>query len=206
MEASPDSLTWQTMYKLLTGSVVPRPIAWVSTLNADDQPNLAPFSFFNAVCSNPPHVVFCPVVRGSDGNVKDTLANVRATGEFVVNMVTEATAQAMVTTSGEYASDVNEFELAGVTSVPSHSVKPPRVAESPIHFECTVAHILDINDEPGGGSLVVGRVVHFHIDDAIMYDGDKIDITQYQPIGRLAGPSYAHINNVFELQRPKVQK
>ncbi len=176
MEADPASLPWRSVYKLMTGSIVPRPIGWISTVDPAGAANLAPFSFFNGVASRPPTVVFSPTIRSTDGGSKDTLRNLRSTGEFVVNIVTEALAEAMVLTSTEFPPEVDEFRAAGLTAVPSASVSPPRVAESPIHFECTVQQIVEIGSGPGGGSLVIGRIVHLHIDQAVLLGDDKIDL------------------------------
>lgn len=206
MEIDPSAYPWQSLYKLMIGSVVPRPIGWISTADAGGRPNLAPFSFFNAVSARPPHVSFCPMVRSTDEHPKDTLRNVRATGEFVVNIVTEALGPAMNLTATEFPTEVNEFEAAGLTPVPSLAVLPPRVAESPVHFECRVAHIIDLGDgEPGSGSVVIGRVLHLHVADELIYGGDKIDLRKLQPIGRLAGNSYCRVSDVFELIRPPSQ-
>jgi len=205
LDAQPDALPWQSIYKILIGSVVPRPIGWISTVDENGRYNLAPFSFFNAICPNPPHVLFCPNIRGTDSNPKDTLHNVRTTGEFVVNIVTEPLAEAMNLTATELPSDVDEFTLAGVTPMPSVVVKPPRVLESPIHYECRVTQIVDVSDEPGGGSVVIGRVVYMHISDDLLIGGDKIDIARLQPIGRLAGASYSRVTDIFDLARPASQ-
>ena len=155
MEINPAELPLKETYKLITGAVVPRPIAWVSTINAEGQPNLAPYSFFNGVCSKPPTVLFCPGVRGTDGGHKDTLNNVRATEEFVINVVTETTAEAMNKTATELPSNINEFEYAGLNTAPSQRVKPPRLAESPINFECKLTDIVQIGD--GGKGLWLHR-------------------------------------------------
>jgi flavin reductase (DIM6/NTAB) family NADH-FMN oxidoreductase RutF len=202
MEITPESLHHQSLYKLMIGSIVPRPIGWISSLDAEGRNNLAPFSFFNAVCSNPPTVLFCPGIRNSDGQPKDTLKNVRATGEFVANIVTESLAEAMNLTSGEYPSVVDEFEIAGLTPIPSLKVHPMRVAESPIHYECVVSQIVSIGDTPGGGSIVIGRVVHLHIADDLLIGDDKIDIERLKPIGRLAGTAYSRVNDIFHMTRP----
>lgn len=202
MEITPDSIHHQSLYKLMIGSIVPRPIGWISSIDEAGQNNLAPFSFFNAVCGNPPTLLFCPGTRGIDGQHKDTLNNVRTNGEFVVNIVTESLAEAMNLTSGEYPSDVDEFGLAGVTPVPSLKVRPMRVAESPIHYECVVSQIVTIGDAPGGGSIVIGRIVHLHIADDLLIGEDKIDIERLQPIGRLAGTAYSHVNDIFHMTRP----
>lgn len=194
----------------MVGSVLPRPIGWISSINPSGQPNLAPFSFFNVASGNPPHVLFCPMVRGSDGQAKDTLRNVRAgrkagdgrPGEFVVNIVTEALAERMNLTSGEFGPEVNEFMVAGLTPMPSMVVLPPRVGESPIHFECVVAHILDLGEGPGAASIVVGRIVHIHVDESVLKGTDKINLQALQPIGRLAGSAYTRVTDIFELKRP----
>jgi flavin reductase (DIM6/NTAB) family NADH-FMN oxidoreductase RutF len=203
MERNADTIPQKSMYKLLTGSILPRPIGWISTIDAEGAPNLAPYSFFNAIGSNPPHVLFCPNVRGADQSEKDTLQNVRVTGEFVVNIVTEALAEAMNATSAELPAGVNEFEAAGLKAAPSVVVKPPRVAESPVHFECTLTQIVDLNaGGPGGGYVVIGRVVHVHVDDAVLIGEDKINLATLQPIGRLAGMSYTRVTDLFDLTRP----
>lgn len=206
MEISPSDLSWRSLYKLMTGSIVPRAIGWISTVDEEGRPNLAPFSFFTGAGANPPHVLFCPMVRETDGKPKDTLVNIRATGEFVVNIVNEALGPAMNVSSTEFPSDVDEFAAAGLTAAPSLVVRPPRVAESPIHFECRLAQIVDLGQEPGAASVVIGRVVHLHVTDALLVGGDKIDIAALQPIGRLAGNSYCRVAPaLFNLVRPPSQ-
>lgn len=203
MELDPTTLSHQSIYKILTGSILPRPIGWISSIDLDGRPNLAPFSFFNVVCSNPPTLLFCPMIRGVDGSPKDTLNNVRQTGEFVVNIVTEDLLNAMNDTSIEAPSEFNEFEFAGLTLSPSVTVRPPRVLESPIHFECKVNQILDINNAPGGGSIVIGTITHIHAEERVMLGTDKINLTALQPIGRLMGAAYCRVEQVVELDRPK---
>jgi flavin reductase (DIM6/NTAB) family NADH-FMN oxidoreductase RutF len=203
MEINPETLPHQSIYKILTGAVLPRPIGWISTIDISGRPNLAPFSFFNVVCSNPPTVLFCPLIRGIDGNKKDTLNNVRATKEFVVNIVTEKLLPAMNASSVEAPAGFNEFEFAGLTPASSMTVTPPRVAESPIHFECRVREIIDINDAPGGGSIVIGTILHIHVEDNVMIGMDKINLTALQPLGRLAGGAYNRVTDIIELERPK---
>jgi flavin reductase (DIM6/NTAB) family NADH-FMN oxidoreductase RutF len=205
MEADPATLPWKSVYKLMIGSILPRPIGWISTLDAAGRANLAPFSFFNAVASRPPTVVFCPTIREFDAGPKDTLRNVRATGEFVVNIVTEALAEAMNVTSTEFPPEVDEFTAAGVTATASVVVAPPRVAESPVHFECRVEQILEVGDGPGGGALVVGRIVHLHVDPGVLAGEDKIDLEVLRPIGRLSGAGYCRVTDVFQMPRPKSQ-
>lgn len=206
MEIDPNTYPWQSLYKIMIGSIVPRPIGWVSTVDEAGTPNLAPYSFFSAVCANPPHVLFCPMVRSTDRQAKDTLRNVRATGEFVVNMVTEALGPAMNITSTEFPAPVDEFQAAGLTPVASIAVRPPRVAESPIHYECQVSHIVDLGEGGlGSGSVVIGRVVHVHVRDELLVGGDKIDLARLAPIGRLAGNSYCRVTDLFDLVRPPTQ-
>lgn len=201
MEANTDEFPWRSLYKIMIGSILPRPIGWVSTVDENGESNLAPFSFFNAVCANPPTVLFCPGIRSTDQNPKDTLNNIRNTGEFVLNIVTETLGEAMNLTATELPPGVDEFEYAGLTTTPSISVKPLRVEESPIHFECKLTQIVDISDEIGGASIVIGRIVHFHVDDRVLIDGDKINLEELKPIGRLAGSSYSRVNDIFDMVR-----
>jgi flavin reductase (DIM6/NTAB) family NADH-FMN oxidoreductase RutF len=206
MEITPSDWPHQSIYKLMIGSIVPRPIGWISSLDPEGRPNLAPYSFFNAVCPKPPTVLFCPQIRGSDGHPKDTLHNVRATGEFVVNIVSEAIAEAMNATSAEVAHGVDEFSLAGLTAVASKVVSPPRVGESVVHYECRVTQIVEISDQPGGGSIVIGEVLHIHVDDSVLIGTDKIDPDKLQAIGRLAGTTYTRTTDLFDMIRPQVQR
>ena len=205
MEITPETQPWQSIYKIMIGSILPRPIGWISSIDASGRPNLAPFSFFNAVCAYPPHVLFCPMIRGVDAQEKDTLRNVRANGEFVVNIVTAELAEAMILTSTELPRDIDEFTVANLTIMPSKVVRPPRVAESPIHYECRVAQIFDLGYQPGAGSVVIGRVVHLHVSDQVLVGGDKIDLARLKPIGRLAGNAYCRLTDLFEMPRPPSQ-
>ena len=202
MEINPNDIAVSALNRILLGTVVPRPIAWVSTINENGQPNLAPFSFFNAVCTRPPTLLFCPGVRGLDGSAKDTLGNIRANREYVINVVTEDTAEAMNKTATELPPEINEFEFANLTQLPSMKVKPPRVAESPVNFECQLRQIVDIGDgQPGSGWIVIGEIVHLHVADEVLLPDHKIDIRALQPVGRLSGYSYARINDIFEMKR-----
>jgi flavin reductase (DIM6/NTAB) family NADH-FMN oxidoreductase RutF len=202
MEINPASLPHRDVYKLMIGSIVPRPIAWVSTISPDGVPNLAPFSFFTGVCSNPPTVVFCPGIREVDRAQKDTLNNVQTTGVFIINFVSESLAAAMNSTAVEAPPEVNEFERAGLASEPGTVVPVPRVAASLIHYECRLQQIIPISAEPGGGNLVIGTVVHMHFADSVYREGNRIDLGEYQPVGRLAGASYCRVQDVFDLSRP----
>jgi flavin reductase (DIM6/NTAB) family NADH-FMN oxidoreductase RutF len=194
----PASVPPANTYKLLIGAVVPRPIAFVSTLSPEGVPNLAPFSFFNVICANPPVVSFACGMRLPP---KDTLANVRATGEFVVNIVTEEIAERMNVCSGEYGADVNEFQVSGLTPVPSELVKPASVLESPMNMECKLLQIVDVSTRPMGGSLVIGEVVRFHVDRAL-FDNFRIDPDKLHAIGRMGGNGYARTRDRFEMVRP----
>jgi flavin reductase (DIM6/NTAB) family NADH-FMN oxidoreductase RutF len=210
MNVRPSDLSHSELYGLILNSVAPRPIAWVSTLSASGQPNLAPFSFFNCVCVEPPLLAFAPGLRSSGqsgathGEPKDTLRNVRETKEFVINVVTYDLSAAMNVTSGEYDASVNEFELAGVTAVPSEIVKVPRVAESPVSFECNLYQILDFSSSPESGSLVIGQVVSIHADEAHVKQG-KLDRNSLDLIGRMGGTQYTRTMERFEMVRPKVE-
>jgi flavin reductase (DIM6/NTAB) family NADH-FMN oxidoreductase RutF len=209
MIVSPSDLSHSELYGLLLNSVAPRPIAWVSTVNAAGQPNLAPFSFFNAVCADPPLLAFAPGLRrpkqaeANHGEPKDTLRNVRETKEFVVNMVTYKLAEAMNLTSGEYDFSVNEFELAKLTPQPSKIVRPPRVAESPVSFECRLHQILDFSSAPTSSSLVIGKIVSIYLNDAHLNDG-KLDRDSLDLVGRMGGMQYTRTTQRFEMVRPKV--
>nr|WP_239534265.1 flavin reductase family protein [Thalassobacillus pellis] len=196
-------MAWKDAYKLLIGSVLPRPIAFVSTLNEDGEANLAPFSFFTGICADPMLVCFAPMLRGTDGSKKDTLSNIEQTKEFVINVVSEEFVERMNNTAIEYPSDVDEFEAAGFEKEPSVSVRPPRVKESKVHLECSLHEVLHFGDEPGAGSLVIGKVNRVNIRDELYADG-RIDTEKLNPIGRLAGPSYTKaIAETFTLERKK---
>lgn len=189
-------------YKLQIGSIVPRPVAWVSTISAGGSPNLAPFSYFNGICSSPPALLFCPVSH-PDGREKDTLRNVRETGEFVVNIATEDLVAAVNQSAAEYAAEVDEFLAAGVTAVPSVLVKPPRVAESPIQFECRLLQVVDIGTGGNSGHVVMGQIVYGHFAPSVYAEG-KIQLAALRPIARLAGTTYGPVRDTFDLPRPKV--
>lgn len=206
MEIKTSDLASKDFFKLMTATIVPRPIAWVSTVNEAGLSNLAPFSFFTGVCSIPPTILFCNLVRGTDGGEKDTLHNIRATGEFVINVVTEELAPAMNLTAGEYPSGTNEFEIAGLTETPSATVKPPRLKESPVSMECKLSQIVDVGDGGiGAGSIIIGEVLHLHIDDQVMLPNYKVDTRTLNPISRLAGPNYGKIGEIFQILRPASQ-
>jgi flavin reductase (DIM6/NTAB) family NADH-FMN oxidoreductase RutF len=206
MNVRPEELPYREFYRILIGSVVPRPIAWVSTLS-NGRLNLAPFSFFNAVSAKPPLLGFAPSLRWVDGKPepKDTLRNIRESGEFVVNLVTFALAEAMNLTSGDYESSVNEFELAKLATRPSQIVKPPQVAASPVSFECKVERIIDFGNEPPSGSLVIGEIVAIHLEDEVLKDG-RLDGEALDLIGRMGGTQYSRTAQRFDMKRPDVPR
>jgi flavin reductase (DIM6/NTAB) family NADH-FMN oxidoreductase RutF len=199
MEISLQNLDSHDTYKLLIGSVLPRPIAWVSTQNQTGLFNLAPFSFFNAVSIDPPLLAFSTLLK-NDGTPKHTLLNIRSIGEFVVNIVSRSLAEQMNQTSLDHAAGVNEFEVAGLDSVPSVCVGPPRVKSALVSIECRLHELISFGDRPMAGNLVLGRVIHIHVADRI-YQNGRIDITALDPVGRLAGNRYSTIRDQFELLR-----
>jgi flavin reductase (DIM6/NTAB) family NADH-FMN oxidoreductase RutF len=195
--------TGRDNYKLLIGSVIPRPVAWVSTMAFDGGLNLAPFSYFQAVCSDPPTVVVS-VGRRADGEWKDTAQNAVATGEFVVNIVDMDVAEQMNLTSGDYPFGMSEFELAGVTPAASNVVRPPRVAEAPIALECHLVRTLTLGHDPGQNLLLFGEVASFYVRDDL-YDNGRVDAARLRPLGRLAGNQYMKPGELFEMVRPKYE-
>lgn len=201
MDCDPLALDVRDRYYLLIGTIQPRPIAWVSTVSPDGAPNLAPFSFFTGIAANPMSVCFAPV-NDRRGRKKDTLLNVEATRQFVVNFATEDNAEKMNQTSAPYPYGVSEFEKAGLTPLPSVKVKPPRVAESPAAMECELHDIVRLGEGPLAGNLVVGRVVHVHCDDKL-WNGGKIRHQDLKAIGRMEGAWYARTRDAFELPRPE---
>jgi flavin reductase (DIM6/NTAB) family NADH-FMN oxidoreductase RutF len=189
------------LYKLLIGSVVPRPIAFVSTISLSGVRNLAPFSFFNAVCGEPPIICFSTAMREPR---KDTYMNIRATSEFVVNIVSEEIAEQMNCASGDYAPGVDEFEKSGLTPVKSDLIRSPRVQESHVSMECRLIQILDLSTRPRGASLIIGKVVRFHIDERVIDENFHIDPDKLRAIGRMGGNEYSRTRERFEMIRPKV--
>jgi flavin reductase (DIM6/NTAB) family NADH-FMN oxidoreductase RutF len=172
MQFDPNDLDYTAVYKLLTGSVIPRPIGWIATVDKNGINNLAPFSYFNAVGEDPPHVMFS-TVRGNDTN-KDTLNNVLENGQFVVNMVTEELTEQMNMTSQTVTAEVDEFVLAGLTPIPSVKIKPMRVKESKVTFECEMVHHYFLEDHKRGGAcIIIGRIVMMHYDDSVLLEITK---------------------------------
>ena len=188
------------LYKLLTGTVIPRPIAWVATIDENGIDNLAPFSFFNVVSDDPPHIMFSTVRTGNKN--KDTLNNILANQQFVVNLVTEDVVEQMNSTSQSVAPNINEFELANVTPLDSIFIKPKRVKESLVQFECEMVHHYFIEKHQNGGAcIIIGKIITMHIDDSILMDNHKIDLEKYKPVARLAGSNYSKLGKIFSIKR-----
>jgi len=206
MQLDPQTIGTEAMYKLMIGCVVPRPIVWVSSVDAAGVPNLAPFSYFMAITHDPPTIAFSASPRPEPGGKrgkKDTLRNVEVTREFVVNMVDDALAEQMNVTSGDYAPEVDEFAQASLASAPSVKVKAPRVAAAPINMECRLVQIIPIGNAPS--NLVIGQIVQLHLRDDV-YDpaSGRLDMHKLQPVGRLAGHLYTHVHEIFEMKRPSI--
>jgi len=197
------------IYKLLTGIVVPRPVALVSTIDRNGVANLAPFSAFCQAGANPPAVLICPALRvpAEAGEPrrdlrKDTLRNIEETGEFVVNTVSEAIAAAANAASAEVPLEVDEFQLAGLTQLASEAVRPPRVAESPAQMECKLLQVIYVSRAPGAGVIVLGEVVRFHV-RADLFENFRIDAASLDAVGRMAGNTWVRTRDCIELIRPR---
>lgn len=200
MNLDPAELNNKERYKLMIGAIVPRPIAWVSTMDKAGNLNLAPFSYFTAVCPDPMTLLFCPGWSSARNRWKDTLINIREHPEFVINITNEATKEAMNRSATEFEAHVDEFAWAGVTPAPSQNIAVPRVAEAPVAFECKLQQIVVVKEGPGGGAAVFGEVQRIYVNEAVYANGYILP-EQLQPIGRLAGTTYAHINDLFEMPR-----
>jgi flavin reductase (DIM6/NTAB) family NADH-FMN oxidoreductase RutF len=197
VQLDPRTLSSTAVYKLLISSVVPRPIAWVSSVDPAGVLNLAPFSYFMAITDEPPTIAFSCSPRA--GARKDTLRNVEATGQFVVNVVDDANAEQMNLSSGDYSPEIDEFALTRLTPAPSLVVKPPRVAEAPINMECAVVRVLPV----GKAHLILGEIVQWHVRDDIYDEATgRLDMHRLRPVGRLTGNLYSHIHQIFEMKRP----
>ena len=186
-------------YRLLVGCVVPRPVAWITTQGADGRVNAAPFSSYNYVATNPPMLAVNIATR--DGDVKDTARNIRETGEFVVNVATEATLELMHASAAEYPAEISEAEVLGLELLPSHLVKPPRIATTPVQMECRIEQIVPLGR--GLNTLFIGEVVTFHLSPDI-YDGRRVNSAAMRPVARLGGPFYAGLGEIFH--RPMLQR
>ena len=210
LSINPQNCEPRQVYKLMTGIIVPRPIALVSTMDRNGAANLAPFSFFAGVGSNPPTVLFCPTVRaavqGAPGTRpeirKDTLRNVEETGEFVINVVSEELAAPANIAASEVAPEVDEFQLAGLATVPSEVVRPARVDGSPAQMECRLLQVIYTGRAPGSGVIVLGEVVRFHLREDLLEDF-RGDPARLCAVGRMAGNTGVRTRDRFELVRPK---
>lgn len=189
----PFSIPTKDLHQFMVGAVAPRPIAWVSTIDEDGKPNLAPYSFFNAFSSNPPIVVFSSNRRVSDNTTKDTLYNIEKTGEVVVNMVNYDLVRQMAVTGVEFPKGVNEFEKAGLTMLPSDIIKPFRVKESPVHFECKVDKIIALGDKGGAGHLIICNIVRIHISENVVEENNRINPHKLDLVGRLGRAYYTRV-------------
>ncbi len=201
MHFSSSDITSATAYKLLVSTILPRPIAFVTTISQNGIPNAAPFSFFNAMGSNPP-VVALGFEPKQDGRNKDTATNILETKEFVVNMVDEQMAVQMNQCAADLASDIDELQLAKLDTLPSIEVTPPRISASPVSMECQLYNNMELE---GGGQIIIGRVLHFHLRDNVVTSLNplRISIEEIAPISRLSGPHYGRVNDIFNILRPE---
>ncbi len=200
----PNEIPVPKMHALLLGAVSPRPIAFVSTLDKEGRVNLSPFSFFNVFSANPPVLIFSPARKGRDGTVKDTFLNVTEVPEAVVNVVNFSMVNQVSLASAEYPRGINEFEKAGLTAVPSHTVRPPRVAEAPVNMECRINQVIELGKSGGAGNLVICEVLLMHIKDEILDKDGKIDPFKMDAVARMGGDWYCRANGeaLFRLPQP----
>jgi flavin reductase (DIM6/NTAB) family NADH-FMN oxidoreductase RutF len=205
IEINPTSSTQKDLYKLLIGAIVPRPIAFVSTCGDDGSCNLAPFSFFSGVASNPPSLMFSCANTPSKEK-KDTLRNIEERKEFVVNSANEWLIEPLVASAADYPYGVDEMREVGLTPVDSKIVAPPRVQEAAIQFECKLLQLVPVGDgSPGSSTVIIGEIVYAHIREDCYKDG-KIPFENYHPVSRLGGLSYGKGGELFEMAVPKVEK
>jgi flavin reductase (DIM6/NTAB) family NADH-FMN oxidoreductase RutF len=193
LELDPATTDRRQIYRMLVGSVVPRPIGWASTVSASGRTNLAPFSFFTVVCVVPP-MISLTIARNPDGSEKHTLKNAKETGEFCFNVVTEPVWKEMVDSANGFPEEDSEFDKTGLTAIPSVKIKSPRVKEVPIHFECKLHQVIELG--PNRHPLVIGEVVFMHVDPACMTNG-YIDMRKLNPVGRLNGFFYCSLGEIF---------
>ncbi len=204
LHIDPKAIATRDLHQFILGTVAPRPIAFVSTIDAEGRPNLAPYSFFNAFSSNPPIVVFSSNRRVTDNTTKDTLHNIRATGEAVINMVNYAIVRQMAVCSVEFPAGVSEFEQSGLTPIPSEVVRPPRVKESPAHLECKVRDIITLGEHGGAGHLIICEVVRLHISEEVVDERGRIDPHKIDLMGRLGRAYYVRASGdaVYTIVQP----
>lgn len=204
MTVDPKEVSIPVLHGHLLGAVGPRPIALASTMDTEGRPNLAPFSFFNVFSANPPIAIFSPARRGRDNTTKHTYHNVKETGEVVINVVNYDIVQQVNLASTEYPEGISEFEKAGLTLVGSEKIKPFRVGESPVSFECKVKEVIELGNQGGAGNLVVCEVVLIHIKDELLGEDGRIDQKKIDLVGRMGGNWYCRANGeaLFEVQKP----
>lgn len=200
MKIDLSQLDWMEAHELLVGAVLPRPIAFVSTIGADGVNNAAPFSFFSSISVKPACVGFS-IGRYRDGRKKDTLVNIEFSKDFVINIVTEELVDAMNQASKDYPSDVDEFKEVGLTAVKSDLVRSPRVAESPINMECQLVKILEFGEAPRINCFVIGEVLRVHVKDDLCI-GNRIKADRLKAVGRLGEELYCRTTDIFEKKRP----
>lgn len=199
----PKELSPMKLQGYLQSAIAPRPIAFASTMDKNEKPNLSPFSFFNIFSSNPPILVFSPARRVRDNSIKHTLINCQDTKQVVINVVNFDIVQQMSLSSTEYADGVNEFTKSGLTAIPSEIVKPYRVAESPVQFECKVNEIIALGTEGGAGNMIICEVVKIHINEAVLDENGVIDPMKIDLVSRLGGNWYSRANQgLFEVEKP----
>ena len=200
----PSELSVAKLHGILLGSIGPRPIAFASTVNEEGKVNLSPFSYFNIFSANPPVLIFSPARRGRDNTTKHSYENAKAHPEVVINIVDYSIVQQMSLSSTEYPEGVNEFEKAGLTAIPSDIVKPPRVKESPVQYECKVNEIVELGKEGGAGNLIICEVVKIHVRQDLINEELQIDQTKIDTVGRMGGNFYtrAHGDSLFEVAKP----
>lgn len=203
-QIDPKSISNTDLHKILLGGVAPRPIAFASTVDADGNPNLSPFSFYNAFGVNPSTLIFSPSRRGRDNTTKHTLENLKVVPEVVLNAVTYSMVQQMSLSSTEYPEGVNEFEKAGLSPLESLLIKPFRVKESPLQFECKVREIIETGGKAGSANLVVCEVLYVHVDESVLDENGIIDQTKMDIVGRMGGNYYirATEDSLFEVPKP----
>jgi len=201
---TPSELSVAKLHGILLGSIGPRPIAFASTLNEEGLVNLSPFSYFNIFSANPPILIFSPARRGRDNTTKHSYENAKAHPEVVINIVDYSIVQQMSLSSTEYPEGVNEFEKAGLTAIPSDVVKPPRVKESPVQYECKVNEIVELGKEGGAGNLIICEVLKIHVREDLINEALQIDQTKIDTVGRMGGDYYtrAHGAALFEVEKP----
>jgi flavin reductase (DIM6/NTAB) family NADH-FMN oxidoreductase RutF len=203
LSIDPKEISTGKLHGYLLGAIAPRPIAFASTIDAEGNPNLSPYSFFNVFGSNPPTLIFSPARRVRDNTIKHTLENALDTKEVVINVVNYAIVQQMSLSSTEYAKGVNEFEKAGFTMLKSDKIKPFRVAESPVQFECKVKDIIFTGDEGGAGNLIICEVVKMHISDDVLDENGAIDQHKIDLVARAGGSYYTRARDgFFEIDKP----